>query len=67
MVVVRDGIERSYYPDFYVYEWNAYVDTKADYWYNKDREKFKILSEQCDTKIIILNRKKLINLGVKMK
>lgn len=62
-----DGIERSYYPDFFVYEWNAYVDPKADHWYRKQYRKFELLKEQHpDKEIRILNKHKLLELGVKI-
>lgn len=61
------GVERSYYPDFYVYQWCAYVDPKADYWYRQQYRKFELLKEQHpDKDIRILNKQKLIELGVKI-
>jgi hypothetical protein len=62
---IRDGVEKGYYPDFYIYIWKSYVDTKADYWFNKDPEKFDIIRDQNkNLNIIILNKKKLERLGV---
>jgi len=61
------GISRSYYPDFFVYEWNAYVDPKADHWYRIQYRKFELLKEQHpDIKIEILTKQKLINLGIEL-
>lgn len=60
-----NGIERSYYPDFYVYEWKAYVDPKADHWYKKQHRKFELLREQHpDKEILVLTKQKLLNLGI---
>ena len=59
--------QHYYYPDFYVYEWDAYVDPKADYWYKKQVRKFELLEEQYpDIEIRILNRQKLTELGIKV-
>lgn len=62
-----DGVERSYYPDFFVYEWNSYVDPKADYWYKKQYEKFELIKKQHPNKNIqILTKQKLLELGIKV-
>ena len=34
-----EGVKRSYYPDFYVHDWNSYVDPKAEHWYKKTVQK----------------------------
>ena len=61
------GIVRSYYPDFFVYDWNSYVDPKADHWYKKQYRKFELLKEQHpDKNIQILTKQKLINLGIQI-
>lgn len=62
-----NGISRSYYPDFFVYEWNSYVDPKADHWYKKQYRKFELIQEQHpDINIRILTKQKLIQLGIKL-
>ena len=38
-----NGIERTYLPDFYVDEWNSYVDVKSSYWYSMQLDKFKAI------------------------
>ena len=61
------GVRRSYYPDFFVYEWKSYVDPKADHWYKKQYRKFELLKEQHpDKNIQVLTKQKLINLGVQI-
>jgi hypothetical protein len=37
------GIERTYLPDFFVEEWNLYVDVKSSYWYSIQKEKFECI------------------------
>lgn len=43
---ILNGKKKSYYPDFFVYEWNQYVDIKNKYHYELQIEKFKALNEQ---------------------
>ena len=63
----RDGTLHNYYPDFFVNDWNCYVDPKGEHWYEKQIEKFQLLREQHpNIKIRILHRKELINLGIKL-
>lgn len=63
-----NGIERSYYPDFWIDNWNCYVDTKCDQFYNEEKMKaiqesnpqltFKtLLSEDLKKLGVILNEK----------
>lgn len=33
------GIERSYYPDFWIDDWNCYVDVKCEQFYNEEKTK----------------------------
>ena len=35
-----NGIERIYLPDFFVEDWNSYVDVKSSYWYSIQSDKF---------------------------
>lgn len=51
---ILDGKNKSYYPDFFVHEWNQYVDIKNEYHYNLQMEKFEALSEQGNEIRIIL-------------
>lgn len=60
-----NGQQKNYYPDFYVSEWNCYVDVKNDYHYNLQREKFNaIRSCNPDIEIRILTKCDLIQLGL---
>lgn len=62
-----NGIVRNYYPNFYVYEWNTYVDPKADHWYKIQYRKFKLLKEQHpDKEIRVLTKRKLLELGINL-
>lgn len=59
--------EHRYYPDFYLSELNIYVDTKNDYLINNinprfgitDKEKIKLVEEQNNIRIIILDKDNL--------
>lgn len=63
----KQGNSRNYYPDFFVNEWNCYVDVKSSYWYQKQKDKWDCLREQCkDTEIRVLLEKDLRNLGIKL-
>ena len=43
-----NGIERSYYPDFWIDDWNCYIDVKCDYFYNEEKTK---AIEECNPNI----------------
>jgi len=49
-----NGSNRSYYPDFFVNEWNQYVDIKNDYHYNLQKNKFEALKNQGNNIRVIL-------------
>jgi hypothetical protein len=50
---ILNGEKKSYYPDFFVEEWNQYVDIKNDYHYSISTEKFEALKNQgYDIKLI---------------
>jgi hypothetical protein len=56
---------RSYYPDFFVFDWESYVDVKNDFHYNLQIEKFDcIRKSNPDLKLLILKKDDLIKLGV---
>ena len=56
---------RLYYPDFYIYEWDAYVDIKNEYHFNLQKEKFEcIYKSNPDINLEILRRSDLEFLGV---
>lgn len=61
----RDGIVRSYYPDFWVDDWNCYVDIKAACFY--DEIKFAAIKKSNpDIGIKIMFREELNSLGIKV-
>ena len=59
--------ERVYLPDFYVKEWNSYVDIKNSYLFSLTKTKFDyIIRDNPNIKLKILLEKDLINLGIKL-
>lgn len=59
------GNIKSYYPDFYFYDWNCWVDIKNDYHFNLQKEKFEQIKKSNPEKVIkIILKKELISLGV---
>ena len=57
-----NGQQRNYYPDFFVNEWNCYVDVKNDYHYNLSIDKFNEILKNTNVKILLKNElEKLIN------
>lgn len=54
-----NGIEHRYYPDFYLLDYNIYLDPKNDYLINKDQDKIKRVSEQNQVKVIVLDKNNL--------
>jgi hypothetical protein len=57
-----NGKQKNYYPDFWVNEWDSYVDVKAEVWY--DEEKFNAIKENSDKEVKILFKEQLLDLGV---
>jgi len=59
------GRDKNYYPDFWIDEWNSYVDVKCDYFYKISSGKFKAI-RRCnpDISLKILFKKDLLKLGV---
>lgn len=63
----ENGIEHRYYPDFYLPEYNVYLDPKNDYLINNksvrfgitDAEKIKLVCEQNAIRIVILDKNNL--------
>ena len=59
--------KRVYLPDFYVKEWNSYVDIKNSYLFSLTKTKFDyIIRDNPNIKLKILLEKDLINLGIKL-
>lgn len=63
-----NGVDHRYYPDFYLPEYDVYVDTKNDYLINRvnpkfgitDVEKINLVMEQNKVKIYILDKNNLM-------
>jgi hypothetical protein len=53
----NDHNQRRYYPDFYLPEFNIYIDTKNDYLIKTDIDKIFKSSKQNNIKIVILGEK----------
>jgi hypothetical protein len=60
-----EGKCKNYYPDFFVYNWNVYVDIKSTYTFIGQSRKFEILKSN-NNKIQILFKEDLKNLGIKI-
>jgi hypothetical protein len=58
--------DRNYYPDFYIYKWESYVDIKSDYSFRGQKRKFEILKKTSTTPIKLLFKNDLIKLGIKI-
>jgi hypothetical protein len=60
-----NGEIKNWYPDFWVKEWNSYVDVKCEHFYIK--EKFDAIEKSNpDIKVLVLFKPDLIKLGVKI-
>lgn len=59
-----NGKNKNYYPDFWVNEWECYVDVKCKHFYNE--EKFAAIEKHNKIKIKILFKEDLLNLGIKL-
>ena len=61
------GEDHTYYPDFFVFEWDEYVDVKNKYHFSLNEGKIQAVLEcNPDLKIRILFKEDLIKLGVKI-
>ena len=62
----HDGINRTYYPDFYLVDEEVYIETKG-YFFENDKIKMdKVIEQNLDKKIEILLKNDLIKLGVEI-
>lgn len=57
--VDSNGVLRRYYADFYLPNWDVFLDTKNDYLIEKDRDKITRVKLQNEIKILILSKKEL--------
>lgn len=58
-----EGIKRIYTPDFYILDWNKYIEIKG-YWREKDRIKMKKVLEQNKISLQIIEKKEMKNLNL---
>jgi hypothetical protein len=61
-----DGNIHSYYPDFFVYGWNSYVEIKSDYHFQFAKEKMIKVVEQNTINLTVLLNKDLKQLGINL-
>lgn len=54
------GIEHKYYADFYLNDYNIYLDPKNSYLQEKDKIKIKTVTEQNNIKVLILSENELL-------
>ena len=59
-----DNKNRNYYPDFFIYDWNIFVDIKSLFTFKGQERKFEILKN--NNKIKILFKEDLKKLGIKI-
>ena len=57
---VVDGVNKSYTPDFYLPEYDIYLEIKG-YWWGDDKEKMKIVLEQHTDKTVVILEKEEYN------
>ena len=57
--VDKNNISHRYTPDFFLLDYNVYLDPKNDYLINKDADKISRVQSQNNIKIIILNKNQL--------
>lgn len=55
----ESNVEHRYYPDFYLEDYDIYLDPKNDYLINKDEEKIKRVNEQNKVNVIVLDKNNL--------
>jgi hypothetical protein len=61
---ILNGKSKNYYPDFYLIDYDEYIDIKNDYHYSLQKEKFDAI-RSCNPKlkIRIILKEELIKLG----
>ena len=56
----KNGKQHTYYPDFYLIDYDVYLDPKNDYFRkNGGNDKIKRVREQNNVKVLILDEKEL--------
>ena len=59
LYIGKDNKQHRYYPDFYLVDYDIYLDPKNNYLITKDQEKINLVSTQNNIKIFILNKDQL--------
>jgi hypothetical protein len=54
------GIKRKYYPDFYLIDFDVYLDPKNDYLIKKDKFKIESVIKNNNIKVFVLNKNDLL-------
>lgn len=62
---INETGEHRYYPDFYLSNYNVYLDPKNNYLIKKDKEKIRLVCEQNDVQVIVLDRHNLLWCNIK--
>ena len=57
--VCNENITHRYYPDFYLPEYGVYLDPKNEYLIKKDQTKIRLVQEQNQVRVIVLNKSQL--------
>jgi hypothetical protein len=55
----KNNKEHNYFADFYLIDYNVYLDPKNDFLIEKDKEKIELVKNQNDISIFVLNKKEL--------
>lgn len=56
---IQDDVEKRYYPDFYLPDYDLYLDPKNDYLIENDIEKIRLVEEQNNITVVVLNKDQL--------
>lgn len=63
----NEGVDRYYYPDFWVGEWDSFVEIKSDYWWRVDKEKFRMIqASNPELKLKIFKNQDLKERGINL-
>ena len=56
-----EGTVRKYFPDFYLVDYNLYLDPKNDFLIEKDKDKLNLVQTQNDIRIIVISNEEITN------
>jgi hypothetical protein len=63
--IKEDGTLHKYYPDFYLIDYDIYLDPKNDYLFIKDKGKIQAVSKQNNIRILMLTKENLDWISIK--